>query len=94
MKKFWDVVEQQPEWAEPITDLAKWATNYEWQQSPWALFLDLIGYSAEYIGEPLTNLNVFTLDHVGGSKLADALIVWANRPADTHLVVEQIQAAD
>jgi len=94
MENFWDVVEQQPDWAEPITELAKWSVNYDRQQYPWFLFLDLIEYSAEQIGEPLTDLNVFTLDFVGGSKLANALIVWANRPDDAHLVVQKIQAAE
>lgn len=37
-----------------IGELFDWAMNYEREDSPWLLFLDVIGWSDEHIGERLT----------------------------------------
>ncbi len=55
-----------------IADLMSWATNYDFHQSPWSLFLDIIDWSGEHVGEKLAP-NA-TLDYISRPLVANAIL--------------------
>lgn len=74
----------------PIVELAQISGNYE-HPNPWALFLDLIGYSREEFGANLFDYN--KLDMINCVELdyiADALKVYALRPLSVYSIIEEI----
>jgi hypothetical protein len=76
-----------------ITGLYQWSTNYEAGQGPMTLFLDLIGYSGEQIGEPLYNLSRPNLGYLELHYLGDALQEYATTGQDAYdFVVRLIDA--
>jgi hypothetical protein len=79
--KFYELLEQAPESVESTAALFSWSENYSFP-SPASLFLDLIGWSEEELGERLTanampNLGYLELDYLG-----DALKEYATRPRE------------
>ena len=58
--------------------LFEWSLNYDHEQRPFNLFLDLIGYSEENYGAPMSN--GVTLGYLEADYLSDALKEWANSP--------------
>jgi hypothetical protein len=46
----YEVIENAPAWAEGVAALASWSGNYDYP-TPYALFLDLIGFSGEEFHE-------------------------------------------
>ena len=91
----WDLLENPKPSQEHTAGLISWSMNYDLPSTgtPYLLFLDLIGYSAENYGQPLFNLaNVqkvmgfMELDY-----LADALKEYAENP---QAVLDFIQAID
>lgn len=59
-------------------DLYLWGLNFDFGNNPFALFLDIIGYTDEHgLGRMTTPV---TLGYVEGGYLADALTEWADRP--------------
>jgi hypothetical protein len=76
----WEYVEQAPEYAMATADLWHWSTNFDSGRGPITLFLDLIGWSDETIGEPLYDLTAKSLGYVELDKLAKALAEYADRP--------------
>jgi hypothetical protein len=71
-----------------IVHLWHWSTNYDYTESPWCTFLNLIGYSEDTFGELIAAPQ--TVDFVTGDKLADALKLWATRPNDVYRVINAI----
>jgi hypothetical protein len=76
-----------------IVHLWHWSTNCE-LPTPWAFFLDIIGYSEENYGQPIYNsTNIFgqfiDLDYV-----ADALKLWAVRPNDVRRIIDVIETGN
>ena len=70
----------------PIAGLWDWSRNYDFAESPWALFLDVIGYSFDAVGTRI--FEGHSLDFISADEFADALKIWATRPND---VVDYIQ---
>jgi len=90
----WEYTENAPDYVEATADLWHWSTNYQAGQGPITLFLDLIGWSDEQIGEPLYNMRDAKLGYVELSKLAAALTEYANRPHDVRDWIDGLLAYD
>ena len=67
-----------------IVSLYQWSTNYEVGQTPFSLFLDLIGYSQEEHGEVLFDLRNPSLGYLELDLLADALKEYANKGQEAY----------
>lgn len=91
----WKLLEQDaPDGCEAVQSLYSWSTNYDAGKGPFALFLDLVGWSEDNLGEPIYSLKDASLGYVELSKLADALSAYADRPHDVNEYVERLMAAE
>jgi hypothetical protein len=90
----WEMLENAPKAVEDTADLYSWSTNYEAGMGPFTLFVDLIGWSDENIGEPLYSLKDARLGYLELSKLADALKEYANDPHGVREWVDAIIEAE
>lgn len=91
----WEYAENAPDYADAVSDLWHWSTNFDAGRGPITLFLDLIGWSAENIGENPYGLgDASSLGYVELDKLADALKQYADRPADVMAWIEGLLAYD
>jgi len=92
----WDALENPPvfagasdSYAQHAAELYHWSTNYEAGRGPFTLFLDLIGWSAEHIGESLYQLgDASDLGYVELGKLGRALNEYADTPQDVRAYVD------
>lgn len=92
---FWQLMDDAtPDGCEAVASLWSWSTNYDAGKGPATLFLDLIGWSADNIGEPLYNLAEASLGYVELGKLADALTEYADRPRDVSDYVAALMEAE
>jgi len=81
--KVYDYMEQAPEWISDVVHLFYWSENYDdWRETPWARFLDLIGYHQP---QSKTSLDFVSLD-----RLARALLIYTKRPADVRDWLEKL----
>jgi hypothetical protein len=80
----WEYSETAPEYATATANLWHWSTNYDPGKGPFTLFVDLIGWSDEVLGETLYSLQDMSLGYLEIDKLADALKEYANRPTDVR----------
>jgi hypothetical protein len=89
-----DVIEAAPAYAEAVARLWSWSSNYD-HATPASFFLDLIGYSDDNYGEPLTSMAdvPHRLGYLELGLLADALNEYANRPQDVIDYVDRLVAA-
>lgn len=97
MADIWAILEEEaPAGCEAIQDLYSWSLNYDAGKGPFPLFLDLIGWSDENIGENLYNLgNVAgSLGYVECQKLAAALNEYTHRPYDVREYVDALMTAE
>jgi hypothetical protein len=80
---------------EGVSALWSLSSNYDYP-TPATVFLDLIGYSVEELGEPLTTMQeaVKVLDFLALSYIADALQEFANRPDDVRVYVRNLLEAE
>lgn len=91
-QKYYDLLDNAPEKLEPIARLFSWSENYDYP-SPATLYLDLTGYSDEYIGVELCAEKRPALGYLEIGMLADALQVYSYRPqAATDYVIELLAA--
>ncbi len=90
----WQYQENAPEYAKATADLWYWSTNFDGGKGPITLFLDLIGWSDEELGEPLYDLKTANLGYVELDKLAKALSEYADRPQDVREWVDGLLAYD
>jgi hypothetical protein len=91
----WTLLEQDaPVGCAGVQDLYSWSLNYDAGTGPFVLFLDLIGWSAEEMGETLYNLNTASLGYLELDKLAVALTEYADRPHDVSDYVSELMAAE
>lgn len=74
---------------EAIDALAHWSENFT-HPTPFALFLDLIGWSEDTYGERLCGDRPPALGWVEASKLAAALDAWADHPREVEAAVAAI----
>lgn len=88
------VLEQGEERFPHIVGLYQWSLNYEAGQGPMTLFLDLIGYSQEEIGEPLYNLQKPMLGYLELDYLGDALKEYADKGESAYDFVVRLISAE
>lgn len=86
----WTFTDNAPEWCEETADLWHWSTNCDPGKGPFTLFLDLIGWSEDEIGETLFSLSSTSLGYLELSKLADALNEYTDRPTDVRKWVDEL----
>jgi hypothetical protein len=92
----WALLEQDaPEGCEAVQALYGWSLNYDAGRGPFALFLDLTGWSDEHYGE-----NVYQGTYASGlgyvelDKLAKALTEYAARPLTVSAHVDALMDAE
>lgn len=90
----WQLLDDAPDYAEGVSDLWHWSTNYDPGKGPATLFLDLIGYTLEEFGETFYDLRDPSLGYVELSKLARALTEYADHPHDVRDYVGALMAAE
>lgn len=83
----YEYLETADEYLYPIVRLIDWARNEEYPDTTYCLFLDLIGWTEEHLGETLYNLRKNTPGYLELSYLADALELYSNRPNDVRKFV-------
>jgi len=74
---------------EAVEALADWSTNCE-HPTPFALFLDLIGWSEDNYGERICTDKQPLIGYIEASKLAAALEAWSDRPREVEAAVADI----
>jgi len=93
----WELLENPKPNQEHTAGLISWSMNYDQKTgTPYHLFLDLIGYSADNYGEPLFNLSnvqkvmgFMELDYLG-----DALKEYAENPQAVLDFIEDTMRAE
>lgn len=94
-KDIWAMLEEAPpQGCEAVQDLYSWSLNYDAGTGPMTLFLDLIGWSEEEIGEPLYSLKDASLGYVELDKLARALTEYSDAPYPVREYVDQLMSAE
>lgn len=90
------MLDNSPEYAKEIAGLYSWSLNFDPGKGPFTLFLDLIGWSEDNIGEPLYDLTMAArgLGYVEIDKLANALKEFTINPIDTRQWVNSIMQAE
>lgn len=99
------VIEDAPFTLADTARLYTWSTNYAPGDGPFALFLDMIGYSSEEFGVPLYGPTVRSaenrvtdwdaqLGYVELDYLARALLEYAQRPHDVRAFVDDLMRAE
>jgi hypothetical protein len=80
-----------PTYCEAIESLYSWSSNYQ-DFRPFRMFLDLVGHSAENLGEPLADWKnpSESMGYVELGKLGEALAEWSNRPQDCEAFVLEL----
>lgn len=76
-----------------VVTLYEWSQNFEWP-TPWALFLDLIGYSVENFGESIYNIKEQGSSQLGCVELdylADALKEYAVKPLAVEELIDTLE---
>ena len=79
-----DYLEDSPYNAPEAEHLYRWGLNYDRDQNPFLVFLDLIGWSAENLGRTERMGQTVILDYVGAGYLADALTEWSDNPQEVE----------
>jgi hypothetical protein len=92
----WEMLEQAaPEGCADVQDLYSWSLNFDAGKGPFALFLDLIGWTEDNgFGRALYDLDHPNLGYVELSKLATALTAYSDYPHDVTAYVDQLMAAE
>ena len=90
----WSFTENAPDYCSDVADLWHWSTNYDAGKGPFTLFVDLIGWSEDNIGETLYDLTSANLGYLELSKLADALKQYTDRPQDVRAWVDELLQYD
>jgi len=95
MTTIWTLLEQDaPKGCEGVQELYSWSLNYDAGKGPFTLFLDLIGWSEDNIGEPLYSLKDASLGYLELSKLAAALTEYADRPNEVREYTDALLEAE
>lgn len=90
----WTMLEQDaPKGCESVQGLYSWSLNFDAGTGPFALFLDLTGWSEDNIGDKLYREGA-GLGYVECAKLGAALVAYADRPTDVIAYVEALMAAE
>lgn len=92
-QRYYELLDNAPEKLEPIARLFSWSENYDYP-TPATLYLDLTGYSDEYIGVELCAEKRPALGYLEIGMLADALQAYAGRPLEATHYIETLLAAE
>ncbi len=91
----WTMLEESaPTGCSSVQDLYSWSLNYDAGTGPFTMFLDLVGWSEDEIGEDLYSYASRSLGYVELSKLASALEEYANDPHGVREYVDQLMNAE
>lgn len=90
----WQFTENAPDYVEATADLWHWSTNFDAGKGPVSLFLDIIGWSDDNLGEPIYDMREASLGYLEIDKLAAALSEYAKRPQDVRAWVDELCAFD
>lgn len=93
-KDVWQLTEDPPDYAKETASLYHWSTNFDPGKGPFTLFLDLIGWSDENIGEPLYSLKDVRLGYLELHYLADALKEYTENPHSVAAFVDELMEAE
>ena len=83
----------QPAWKIALSEFYRWARNYDYNCSPFSLFLDLIGWSADNVGGNIFDTGSNWSDSLGYLELdllGDALKTYADRPQDVKYWLDEL----
>lgn len=90
----WTLLEEDaPSGLAAVQDLYSWSLNFDAGRGPFTLYLDLLGWSGDNIGETLYSLADASLGYVELRKLAEALTAYADRPHDVRAYVDLLMEA-
>lgn len=91
----WELLDGAPDYAEGVSDLFHWSTNYDAGKGPATAFLDIVGYSDDEYGAPLYDWSTRPLiGPLEADKLGRALIEYADRPGDVLEYVREVIATE
>jgi hypothetical protein len=94
----WTMLESPPEGCEATADLYSWSLNYEAGAGPFALLLDLIGWSEDELGVPVFVGGKESMMRLFGcvelAKLGAALVEFANQPHHVRSFVDALMNAE
>ncbi len=72
--------------------LFEWSLNYDHQERPYNLMLDLIGWSEDNYGTPMSN--GVRLGYLEADYLGDALKEWANNPQRVEAWIDTLMSCE
>lgn len=90
----WDFLETEGGTAPAVADLYSWGLNCDRNGNPFLLFLDLIGWSEEHLGESLTNSDGNGYGYMELDYLAKALTAYADNPDTVRRWVARLMECD
>ena len=95
-KSFWELLETPNKGCAEVACLIEWSMNWDIKKgTPYHIFLDLIGYSAENYGETLFKGNPgLILGYLEIDYLADALKEYATNPQAVSDYIDLIDEAE
>lgn len=93
-KDVWELTEAPPKGCEETAQLYGWSLNYDPGKGPMTLFLDLIGWSEDNLGEPLFSLKDAALGYMELDYLADALKEYTSDPRGVREFVDALLEAE
>jgi len=93
--ELYELLEKAPEKLSRIARLWSFSSNYDYP-TPATVFIDLIGYTEEEFGEPLTTMKqaVQSLDFISLGLIAEALDEYTDRPEDALRFVRDLLEAE
>lgn len=87
----WTLLEQDaPTGCASVQELYSWSLNYDASSGPFALFLDIIGLSADRYGETFADMSKVSLGYVEADKLGRALVEYSNSPHAVTIYAEAL----
>lgn len=91
----YELIENAPETLSRIARLWSVSSNYDYP-TPATFFIDLIGYTQEEYGEPLTTMEqaVRRLDFIGLGLIGQALDEYTDRPNDARDFIQDLLEAE
>lgn len=90
----WAFDEVEVDGCEAVSALWSWSLNFAPGEGPVTLFLDLIGWSDEEIGEKLYPMGEASLGYLELDRLADALKEYTSAPRDVEEYVRVLMLAE
>jgi len=91
----YELIDNAPETLSRIARLWSVSSNYDYP-TPATIFIDLIGYTEEEFGEPLTTMKeaVRRLDFIGLGLIGQALDEYTDRPNDARKFISDLLEAE